>query len=248
MKLSFVIPAYNEEKYIGLCLESVLADVKNLKNEPGREVEIIVVNNASTDRTKEVASSYPSVIVVDEAKKGLTRARQAGYLASTGDLIANIDADTVLPFGWTEKVFEKFSKNEKLVALSGPYIFYDLSKMANYFVLMFYFIGSFINIFYKFFRIGSMLQGGNYIVKKSALDKIGGFNTEIDFYGEDTDIARRIHKEGKVVFTFKLPMYTTARRLKGEGFFTMFLRYGINYLWTTFFKKPFTKESIDIRT
>ncbi len=118
MKLSFVIPAHNEEKNIGNCLKSILQET------PGKffAVEIIVVNNASADKTKEIALSFPNVRVVDEERKGITYARQAGYLAATGDLIANVDADNILSPGWLEKVFSEFLKNDKLVGLSGPLI------------------------------------------------------------------------------------------------------------------------------
>jgi GT2 family glycosyltransferase len=92
-----------------------------------------------------------------------------------------------------------------------------------------------------------MVQGGNFVLRCDALKKIGGFNTAIAFYGEDTDIARRMSQVGEVKFTFRLKMFTSARRLKHEGIFTMAGRYTINYLWTTFRKKPFTEEYIDIR-
>ena len=82
MRLSFVVPAYNEETYLPACLESILAQTREL----GDDVEIIVVNNASTDRTREVALGYPGVKVVDEPRKGLTFARQAGFAASKGEL------------------------------------------------------------------------------------------------------------------------------------------------------------------
>jgi GT2 family glycosyltransferase len=92
-----------------------------------------------------------------------------------------------------------------------------------------------------------MLQGGNFILKKSALDEVGGFNTDIDFYGEDTDIARRIQRAGYVKFTFKLPMYSSGRRMAKEGLFATGLRYALNYLWILILKKPFTQTSTDIR-
>lgn len=242
MKLSFVIPAYNEEALIGKCLESIL---KQTANRP--DIEIIVVNNASTDKTKEIVLSFSGVIVVDEPKKGLVNARHAGFLASKGDLIANIDADTMLTFGWIDKALEEFSKNQ-LVALSGPYIYYDLSKIQNFFIKIYYFIGYLSHIVNHFvFHSGAMLQGGNFIVRRSALEKIGGFDTRISFYGEDTDIARRIQKVGRVKFTFKLPMYTSGRRLKKEGVLTMALRYSINYIWVIIFKRPFTKNYLDVR-
>jgi len=244
MKLSFVIPAHNEENYIGNCLNSIFAAVKD----KSYDYEIIVVNNASTDRTKQVVSSFPGVKVVDEPKKGLSRARQAGFLASIGDLVANVDADTILPQGWIEKVFYEFSRDPKLVALSGPFIYYDLSKGIKFWVRIFYFFGYLGYLFNHYIlRVSAILQGGNFIIKRTALEQINGFNVKFDFYGEDTDIAHRISKVGKVKFTFKLPMHTSGRRLKNEGVIVMAWRYLMNHLWTLFFKKPMTKTFTDVR-
>jgi len=243
MKLSIVIPAYNEESNIGKCLDSILKVFKN-KN---YDFEIIVVNNASTDRTKEVALTFPGVEVVDEFNKGITKARQAGYKASTGDLIANLDADIIMTEKWMDKVLKEFSKNEKLVALSGPYIYYDLSNFSNILIHFYYFIGFIFHLINRTLHLGAMLQGGNFVLRKNALDKIGGFNTNIDFYGEDTDIACRMMKTGKVKFTFLLPIYTSGRRLKEEGIAHMAGKYVINHLWIIYFKKPFTQKSKDIR-
>jgi len=244
MKLSFVIPAHNEEDYISNCLKSIAKATMG----KAYDLEIIVVNNASTDRTKEVALTFPGVKVVDEPVKGLSRARQAGFLASSGDLVANVDADTILPEGWLDKVILEFSNDEKLVALSGPFIFYDLSKGIKFWVKIFYFIGYLGYLFNHYIlRVSAIVQGGNFVLKRKALEQIGGFNVKFDFYGEDTDIAHRISKIGKVKFTFKLPMYTSGRRLKKEGVITMAWRYLMNHLWTLFFKKPVTKTAIDVR-
>jgi glycosyltransferase involved in cell wall biosynthesis len=244
MKISFVIPAYNEEKYIGKCLDSILRELKK----DGCDAEIIVVNNASTDRTGEVAKKYSCVKIVDEPKKGLPCARHAGFLAATGDIIANVDADTMLTTGWLKMVFSEFSKNPKLVALSGPHIHYDLPKKMRVLARFFYYIGFISYIFNRFvFNVGSMLQGGNFIIRRAALQTIGGFNTDIDFYGEDSDLARRLHKVGPVKFTFNLPIYASGRRLANEGALTMALRYGLNYFWMIFLKRPFNKTSADIR-
>ena len=244
MKLSIVIPAYNEENYLKPCLEAINGAVKAA----GREVEIIVVNNASQDRTKEIALSFSGVSVVDEPKKGITWARQAGYLKSTGELIANIDADTRMPLTWITKVFEYFEAKPKLVALSGPYIYYDFTPFKNFLGQVYYRIGFTFNWLTKPFRLGAMIQGGNFILRRSALEKIGGFDTNISFYGEDTDVAVRIKKHGQIIFSFKLPMYSSARRLKGEGFWTMAPRYSFNYFYYLIYKKPYTKKYIDIRS
>ncbi len=65
MKISLVICAYNEEKYIGACLESVLKNAKEKLH------EIIVVDNNSTDKTKEIVKRFPEVSLVEETKKHL---------------------------------------------------------------------------------------------------------------------------------------------------------------------------------
>jgi glycosyltransferase involved in cell wall biosynthesis len=249
MLLSFVVPAYNEEAYLGACLESILDQTRGLEH----LTEIIVVNNASTDRTREIALSYPRVRLVDELRKGLPYARQAGFVASTGSLIANVDADSRLTPGWVEKVLTTFRSHEadegrQLVSLSGPLVYYDLTPGQSRLVNVFYGIAWLTYATNKYIlRVGSMVQGGNFVLSRAALEAIGGYDTSITFYGEDTDIARRLHAVGKVLFTFDLKMLSSARRLKHEGMLTIAFRYGLNYFWTTFFKRPFTHEHIDIR-
>ena len=244
MKISFIIPAYNEENYIGNCLHTLLIRVKESK----ADVEIIVVNNASTDQTKEIVSRYSGVILINEPQKGLSRARQSGYEASTGDLIANVDADTVLPQGWIETVLESFEKTPKLVGLSGPQVFYDVPKLVTYWARLFYgitYVGYILNRFV--FRVSSFLQGGNFVIRRTALDTIGGYNQDFKFYGEDADIAHRLHKIGPVKFTFKLPILASGRRIMVEGKFTMAYRYFMNYFWTIFTGRPYSEKSLDIR-
>lgn len=245
MKLSFVIPAYNEEALIGKCLDSILKQAKSFSG----ETEVIVVNNASTDKTREVALSFKGVLVVDEPKKGIVHARQAGFLASTGDLIANIDADSILTPDWVEKTMKEFAHNRELVALSGPCIFYDLSQWYNILVRAYYYAWFLTHIINQYiFHTDAMLQGGNFVLRRSALQQIGGFDTSITFYGEDADIARRVQKIGRVKFDFKLPVYSSGRRLKKEGFIITAWRYFINYVWILIFGRPFSKNYNDIRS
>ena len=244
MKLSFVIPAHNEEKYLAACLDSVFSALQT----GDHGIEVIVVNNASTDATRSVAERYPSVRIVDEPRKGLSSARQAGFKASSGDLVANVDADTRLPTGWIEFVLRDFNKNPKLVGLSGPHILYDVPRLVRYWTQIFYYFGFLTYLINRHvLNISSILQGGNFIVRRSALEKIGGFNPEFTFYGEDADLVKRLHKIGEVNFTLKLPIYASGRRVMAEGKFTMAFRYFLNYLWATFLGRPFTTTSRDIR-
>ncbi len=244
MKLAFVIPAYNEEALIGKCVESVLAEVKR----SGRDVDVVVVNNNSTDRTREIAASYEGARVVDEVQKGLVSARDAGFRATTAELVANIDGDTIVPPGWIDTVFAEFEKDPKLVCLSGPYVYYDLNPWQRFLVGMFYGLTSLIYWVNRYvLRVGSVVQGGNFVLKRDAWIRAGGFNREIKFYGEDTDVAVRLSRQGNVKFTHRLKMLTSGRRLAEEGVFRTGLTYTLNFFWVTFAGKPATQEHSDIR-
>jgi glycosyltransferase involved in cell wall biosynthesis len=119
MKLSFIIPAFNEELYIGECLDCILKYAKK------RYHEIIVVDNGSIDRTSEIAQSRPGVRVVHEARRGITQARQRGLEEATGDLLAYLDADTRIPPSWLDIAEQTFKEDDDIACLSGPYLYYD---------------------------------------------------------------------------------------------------------------------------
>lgn len=251
MKISFVIPAHNEEAVIGKCLASVFKEITRSKGGPTSlaplEAEVVVVDNASTDRTREEALKFPDVTVVRENLKGLVYARRAGWVATGGDLVANIDADTIVPEGWLSTVVGEFTKDKNLVALTGPYIYYDLNFFDSLLVKAFYFPGWLFNLVSQPLGRAIMLQGGNFVLRRDAWDRAGGFDTSIAFYGEDADVARRISKQGRVLWTWRLPMYTTARRLKQEGMVTAGWRYLLNLISTHATGRPATNKYSDIR-
>ncbi len=244
MKISFVIPAYNEEALIAKCLQSVQEEIAR----NSYETEVIVVNNASTDKTREVAQSFKGIHIVDEPNKGLVFARRAGFLASTGELVANLDADVLVPEGWLGTVMEEFEQNQGLVGLSGPYIYYDVSPLQRVVVKVFYGFGYLVYLFNNhMLHRGSMLQGGNFVIRKDVWEAAGGYDTSIEFYGEETDVAYRLSKLGKVLWTWRLPMYTSGRRFFGEGMLKTGLLYVLNFVWVSVTGKPFTYEHTDIR-
>jgi glycosyltransferase involved in cell wall biosynthesis len=242
--ISFVVPAYNEQALIGGCLAAIRAEIART----GCAAEIIVVNNDSTDRTREIASAMPGVIVVEEPERGLVQARRAGCLVARGRLVANIDADTMLPEGWLATVLREFEQTPRLVALSGPFVHYDLPKSSQFVAVVFYHIAFAVYLMMRFiFRSGSMLQGGNFVVSKAALDAAGGFNSDFRFYGEDTDLAHRLSKVGPVKFLLSLKALSSGRRFAAEGLFRVGIRYATNYLWTVLFKEPYSPTWRDFR-
>ncbi len=237
MKISLVIPAHNEEFYIGTCLEHVI------KNSQGKLYEIIVIDNASSDKTRETALRYPGVKVVHESNKGLTKARERGLREAQGDYIAYIDADTRMPSQWIEIAEKTLASHPEIMCLSGPYRYYDGSFWIRNVMTILWYISA--PIMYRL--VGYMVLGGNFIAKKSALISAGSFNPAIDFYGEDTDIARRLHTVGKVLFRMDFFIYSSSRRLAKEGLIMTNIRYALNFIWEVIFHRPFTKKSTDIR-
>jgi glycosyltransferase involved in cell wall biosynthesis len=238
MKLSFIIPAYNEELYLDACLDSIL------RQAAGRYHEIIVVDNGSTDATSEIARKKPGVRVVYEDRRGITRARQRGLEQATGDLIAYVDADTRLPPSWIDIAERAFQSDRDLLCLSGPYRYYDgpffkrlINDMISAIVLP---TGNIL--------FGYMLVGGNYVVQRDALFKAGGFDRNIDFFGEDTDIGRRLHALGPMSFRLDFFLFSSGRRFYGEGMLRANTIYLLNYLWVVLFHRPLSKTHSNVRT
>jgi glycosyltransferase involved in cell wall biosynthesis len=237
MKVSIVIPAHNEEAYLAQTIRSALAQDYS-------DFEVIVVNNASTDRTEEIAKEFPNITLINESRMGLPRAREAGRLAASGGIIANMDADCLPDSDWLAKGSVYFS-DASVAAVSGPYDYYDTGPVVRYVFLytqmsIFWLTSKVIQL--PGIRAGALMTGGNNLIRSEALNKVGGYNTALTFYGEDTDIAQRIQKIGKVKFLPALKMRTSGRRLRKEGILKIPTRYTMNFFWIVFFKKPFTKN------
>lgn len=197
-EFSIVVPAYNEEKYIGACLESLLnQDIdRNL-------FEIIVVDNKSTDKTSQIASKMGAQIVM-ETKKGSTNARQAGFNIAKGNIIATTDADSIVPQNWLNFLAKEFESNPKLVGVSGMYDFYDGSPLLKLLTHLFN---------YPIFVIFNWYSGANLAVRKDAFKKVGGFKTNIPI-SEDSDLCRRLKKIGQVKRLANFKVKTSARRFR----------------------------------
>ncbi len=236
MKISLVIPAYNEELYIKKCLSSIT------KNHLDDICEVIVVDNGSQDATAKIARQFPFVTIISEPTKGASYARQKGLMHAKGDLVAFIDADTIITSDWMQKAVKEFTTHKNLVALSGP-VSYDLNSWYSSLIDAYFDI-----VVLPLSKItGSVILCGNFVVRKDAIIDIGGFDTKIAFYGDDTNIARRLQKVGKVVFKKNFFIYTSGRRLRKEGITKTGFIYAVNYFSEKFFHRQITKKYKDIR-
>ncbi len=226
MKVSIVVPAYNEAAYLADTLHCLLS-----LDYP--DFEIIVVDNASTDSTSEVAKQFPVRLVYEE-KKGLLHARERGRREASGEIIANVDADCRPTKDWLQKATLYF-KNPKVVAVSGPYFYFDSPFLSR--TILFnsqkYLYAVSSRILQAFGKNG-ILIGGNTLFRARALDELGGYDTSILFYGEDTDTAKKLSSRGKIVFSPNVVMPTSARRFKKEGTLRIIGKYLYHFFKATF--------------
>src|ERR1035437_5008129 len=124
MKISVIIPAYNEEKYLNKTLEAILA-----QDYP--DFEVIVVDNASTEKTAEIAKSFTNIKVVYESRGGTMLACESGLQEAKGEIIVRMDADCVPHTDWLSKGDTHFL-DKKVVAVSGPYDYFDAGDFSRY--------------------------------------------------------------------------------------------------------------------
>ncbi|MDB5255219.1 MAG: glycosyl transferase family 2 [Candidatus Nomurabacteria bacterium] len=224
MKFSIVIPALNEANWIKKSLAAVLAQTYT-------NFEVIVVNNNSTDSTKEVVQEFintnPQVRLIDCPTPGILHARNCGLSAATGDIIVQLDADNIPSKNWLANAAKHFQK-EHVVALGGAYDYYDANLLFRYVSLLVQWVTLPLGNWYVQKRhYGAFLIGGNAFIKKWVLDDMHGYDTNHTFCSEDLVTAREVAKRGYVKFCFDLQIKSSARRHKQLGYFFVQRQYNM---------------------
>jgi glycosyltransferase involved in cell wall biosynthesis len=242
LRISVIVCAHNEARYLPACLYSLLAQTRPPD-------ELLVINNASTDATRAVAQQIPDVRVVDEPRKGLVVARETGRRVATGSLLVYVDADCRAPLTWLERVEARFAGDPKLTALSGPYRYYDWDWSGRLLIRAYDFtIAPATQLLVKYvLRLGTIFYGGNFAVRREALEEIGGFDTSIEFHGEDTNVGRRLYRAGKVGLYHDCYLYTSARRYLAMGKGAVFRLYVRNFTSELLHHRPRDTSHLDVR-
>jgi cellulose synthase/poly-beta-1,6-N-acetylglucosamine synthase-like glycosyltransferase len=222
--ISVVVPAYNEQDFIGQCLEALLS-----QGIPKNEFEIIVSDSSSTDNTAKIAKRYADRVVTCK-KVSAGFGRNFGAKHACGEVIAFIDADTLAGKSWLLGVKEALSE-KGCVAATGP--FSPLEK-ASFFERL-YFAIWLAHIRFTITLGRPMFTGFNFAVKKKAFDEVNGFR-EDDMVCEDLDLSLKLAKKGKTAFNKKMAVLSSTRRLREVGI----LRYASFGLSYTFLKKKYT--------
>lgn len=193
---SVVIPAYNEEEFIGATLESLK------KQNYQEKFEVIVVDNNSTDKTATIAREHNAKVIFEPCK-GTARARQTGFENAKGSIIISTDADVLFPQKWLSTYEKEFKKHPEAVVISGMYDFHDGSLSLKILHWLFN---------YWLFCIFDWYSEANMAVKKWAFIKNGSFDTKF-LIAEGSELGRRLRKFGKVYRSANFnKVHTSARR------------------------------------
>lgn len=241
-KVSVIIPVYNEEKYIQKTLTAISFQSYD-------DYEIIIINNNSTDKSEAIIKDFIAnnsfrinIKYAVEFKQGTNAARECGRRLASGDILAFLDADCLPEYHWVQNGVRLFS-NKDVVAATGAYFYFDDTNVLRRYISLYtqLFLYRTVNNVLQYFGKGAIIIGGNCFIRTNALYWINGFNTELSFYGDDSETATRLSKVGKVKYSSSIILKTSARRFKELGFYKTNAKY-IKIFRKVIFGKAITKK------
>jgi glycosyltransferase involved in cell wall biosynthesis len=205
MRISIVIPAFNEERLLGETLLHVRRAMAAFERR-GWETELIVCNNNSTDRTAEVAREGGATVVFEPVNQ-IGRARNTGAAAATGEWIVFVDADSLPSEALMGEVADQIGSG---VTLAGGC---TIRLQGNHLT------AAWVTGFWNFVSRWRRLLAGSFIfVETAAFREIGGFSRDF-FAGEELDLAQRLHelarrRNRRIVVLHRHPIVTSDRKVR----------------------------------
>jgi glycosyltransferase involved in cell wall biosynthesis len=215
-EVSIVIPAYNEEKNI---LQTLYSLCNNFSSKP---VEIIVVNNNSSDNTEGLVLST-GVRCVREMKQGITAARNAGLAQANGKYILNADADTIYPVDWVEEMIKPLDHKKNVAVVYGRFSFIPIGKTGRLTYFFYEYIADWIRWINKHSKDEAVnVYGFNSGFKREEGLQVEGFDHPPGT-NEDGWLALKLREKGFgelfCVTSIKALVWTTDRRIQLDGGF-----------------------------
>lgn len=227
MRISVIVPTYNEGKFVEKCLRA-------LRNQKFGDFDLIVVDGHSTDETVKIAKKYADEIIFDEGK-GAGAARNLAAKHVDSEIVGFVDADTVVCENWMGTIDENFRKHN-LVGLGGVIRALD-GRLVDNIALK---IGS--DICYRTTQHFGFYQlsGANSAFLRSTYLKSGGYNEKLKML-DDLEFGLRMKKYGKLMVDPRLVAYGSPRRMRQKGHVRTFLKYMKAYA-QLFSKKEISME------
>lgn len=201
LRVSLVLPAYNEEEYLAACLDAI-------SKQTIQPYEVIVVDNNSSDGTADIASSYDFVRLIHETKQGIVYARDAGFNAARGEIIARIDADTILTPDWVEKIAISF-ENEETIAITGRAYFSEVfaGRLVGAMQVFAY------QILQRFISHTYTLWGSNMALRRSVWLQVSKKCSKNILLDEDIDLTLCLQSQNyHIIYRPDLVVYASFRR------------------------------------
>ena len=186
-KVTFYIPTFNAQNTIELCINSV-------RNQTYPVDEIIIINDNSTDNTKEILSKYNDLIIINNNQNlGLGYNRNLGIQNSSNEIIASIDSDVELDKKWLENIIINLKKN-KIVMCGGNMLEKYTNNKVNAWREKYY------NQSWgkKDILNPAFLYGCNTILLKSYWEKTEGYDKNLKTNGEDIDFCKQLKSIGDI--------------------------------------------------
>jgi glycosyltransferase involved in cell wall biosynthesis len=229
LRFSVVIPAFNEEFYLADCLASLAVQ------DFAGDLEVIVVDNNSTDRTADIARAGGARVVF-ESERGVCHARQRGTEAARGEIIISADADTVYPPGWLSQIERWFDAHPRGVAVGGPCYFHDGPSWGVWLQR------GLFGAVHLVSRLGGpviYITATNFAFRR---DAFAGYDTRLAQGGDELDLLRNLRKQGLVAFNPDNAIQTSARRME-EGVLynfavSFFYYYILGYTLNRILRRP----------
>jgi GT2 family glycosyltransferase len=187
-RVSVVVCAYNAERTIDQCLASLAA-----LNYP--DYEVIVVNDGSRDRTREIAEGYDYCRIINQANKGLSAARNVGAEAATGEIVAYTDSDCVADADWLTYLVAKMEASE-LAACGGPNFPPPEDNLVPAAVAVS--PGGPTHVLISD-EVAEHIAGCNMAFRREVLLQLGGFDPIYRAAGDDVDICWRFQDAGYTI-------------------------------------------------
>ncbi len=203
--ISVVIPTFNRGESLRATLNSILAQ------ETGVGYEILVVDNNSSDATREVACSFSRVRYVFEGRQGLCHARNSGIENANGDVIAFVDDDVIADPRWLQQLLSVYAERPDAWCVGGKILLRLPGPSPTWFdeshpLLSSYLTGLDRGNDTARLSYPGEVWGANFSVSRAALAKAGGFRTDLDRLGSsllsggETELCWRIYRAGGGVY------------------------------------------------
>ncbi|MDP4038841.1 MAG: glycosyltransferase [bacterium] len=214
MKLSIIIPALNEQHYIGKLLEC-------LTDQDFRNFEVIVSDSNSDDNTIAVAERFLKKLnlkIVQSAKRGVSLARNRGALEARSKWLLFLDADTQIPGNFLTNILAETEKKNHTIAsvkfrANSPKLIDKFGSKISFLAMKALEKSNHPNV-----------SGFCILIRRELHQKIGGFNTKLNL-GEDVDYAARAIRTGaKFGFLHSTYLLISVRRYESEGRIKTFLK------------------------